>query len=210
MDSARLAAAEGVGTALLLAIVVGSGIMADRLAEGNVALALLANALATGTGLMVLILTFAPISGAHFNPAVTLTDRSLRGRTAGLYVLAQLGGAVLGVVLAHAMFSLPAVTMSTHVRSGWAQGLSEGVATFGLIVVIRLCPRPSVATAVGAYITAAYWFTSSTSFANPAVTMSRALTDSFAGIRPADVPMFWCAQAVGAITAKLFSDWIGS
>jgi glycerol uptake facilitator-like aquaporin len=206
--------AEAVGTALLLATVVGSGIMGERLAVGNVALALLANTLATGAGLVALILTFGPISGAHFNPAVTLTDAWQGGiawRDALGYVVAQLAGAFAGVAAAHGMFGEPIFTASRHVRSGGAQALSELIATFGLLAVIWGCSRrrPSaVPFAVGAYITAAYWFTASTSFANPAVTLARAATDTFAGIRPADVPAFVAAQLVGAAAATLLFRWL--
>jgi glycerol uptake facilitator-like aquaporin len=203
----RRAAAEGVGTALLLATVVGSGIMGDRLAGGNTAVALLANALATGAGLVAFITVFAPISGAHFNPAVSLVER-LHGRLAdrelAVYVASQVVGAVLGVWLAHAMFGLPVVEVSAHVRTGPAQWLAEAVATFGLITVIlgssARTPERTPAL-VGLYIVAAYWFTASTSFANPAVTLARGLTDTFAGIRPIDVPGFAIAQLAGALVA---------
>jgi glycerol uptake facilitator-like aquaporin len=210
----RRVVSELVGTALLLATVVGSGIMAERLAGGNVALALLANALATGAGLAALILTFGPISGAHFNPAVTLCDASQGGlpwRQAPAYVLAQLAGAFLGVGLANAMFELPVFFASRHGRTGPAQWLSESLATFGLLAVIWGCSRKrssAVPFAVAAYITAAYWFTSSTSFANPAVTLARAATDTFAGIRPADVPMFVVAQLLGAALATALFRWL--
>jgi glycerol uptake facilitator-like aquaporin len=203
----RRAVAEGVSTALLLAVVIGSGIMAERLAGGSVALALLANTLATGAGLVALILTFGPISGAHMNPAVSLVD-ALRGgltwRELGVYVLAQVGGAFLGVAVAHGMFDLPAFSASTHVRSGAPQLLGELVATFGLLATVIGCGRSratAVPFAVGAYITAAYWFTSSTSFANPAVTLARAASDTFAGIRPVDAPGFILAQLAGALVA---------
>ena len=206
--------AEAIGTALLLAAVVGSGIMGERLAGGNVAIALLANTLATGAALVTLILTFGPISGAHFNPAVTLVE-GWRGATAWRhvpgYLLAQFGGAVAGVVCAHLMFGEPLFTASRHVRSGGGQLFSEFIATFGLVAVIRGCgrSRPSaVPFAVGAYITGAYWFTASTSFANPAVTMARSLTDTFAGIRPADVPGFIAAQLAGAIAAAALFAWL--
>ncbi|MGO9829067.1 MAG: aquaporin [Myxococcaceae bacterium] len=211
---AQRATAEGVGTALLLAAVVGSGIMAERLSGGNVALALLANAIATGGALLALILAFGPISGAHFNPAVTLADASVGGlawREVPVYLLAQLLGALAGVGLAHGMFGLPLFTASTHVRAGAAQLLSEAVATFGLLAVIWGCARqrPNVVPlAVAAYITAAYWFTSSTSFANPAVTLARACTNTFAGIRPADVPGFVLAQGVGAAAATALFRWL--
>lgn len=210
----RRAAAEGVGTALLLSTVVGSGMMAERLAEGNVALALLANTIATGAGLFALISTFGAISGAHFNPAVTFVlawRREFERRDVAAYVLAQVGGAFAGVALAHAMFDLALLAPSTHVREGFAQALSEGVATFGLILVILLVARhkaASVPHAVAAYITAAYWFTASTSFANPAVTFARALTPTFAGIRPNDVMGYVIAELIGAALATLFVGWI--
>jgi glycerol uptake facilitator-like aquaporin len=210
----RRAAAEGVGTALLLATVVGSGIMGERLAGGNVAVALLANTLATGAGLVALILTFGGVSGAHFNPVVTLAEISQGGlarRDAGPYVLAQLAGAFAGVALAHAMFGLPAFAASAHVRSTPGELIGEFVATFGLLSVIRGCQRArSTFTpfAVAAFITAAYWFTSSTSFANPAVTLARAATNTFAGIRPADAPGFIAAQILGAVAATLFWRWL--
>jgi glycerol uptake facilitator-like aquaporin len=210
----RRLAAEGVGTALLLATVVGSGIMAETLAGGNVALALLCNTLATGGGLVALILTFGPVSGAHFNPAVSLTAllaRRLGWREAAGYLLVQLVGALLGVWLAHAMFGKPVLMISQHLRAGFPQGLSEAVATFGLLCTILGTARhraEMVPFAVGAYITAAYWFTASTSFANPAVTVARSLTDTFAGIRPADVPLFVAAQLTGAVVAAMFFRWL--
>jgi glycerol uptake facilitator-like aquaporin len=206
--------AEAVGTALLLATVVGSGIMAERLAGGNVAIALLANTVATGAGLVALILAFGPLSGAHFNPVVTLADAwqgGLPWREVPGYLGAQFLGAPAGTVLAHIMFGQAAVTASTHVRSGFGQLVSEAVATFGLLAVIWACARrrPTAAPfAVGAYITAAYWFTASTSFANPAVTFARTLTDSFAGIRPADAPAFMAAQVVGAALATALFRWL--
>jgi glycerol uptake facilitator-like aquaporin len=212
---AQRAVAEGVGTALLLATVVGSGIMGERLAGGNVAVALLANTLATGAVLVALILTFGPISGAQFNPGVTLVaawERSLPWPDVPGYVTAQILGAVLGVAVANLMFELPAFSLSQHARSGPAQWLSEFVATFGLVTVIWGCSRlrtaTAVAFAVGAYITAAYWFTASTSFANPAVTVARSLTDTFAGIRPADVPAFVAAQLLGAAAATMLFRWL--
>jgi glycerol uptake facilitator-like aquaporin len=211
---ARRYAAEVTGTALLLATVVGSGIMAERLSGGNVALALLANTLATGAGLVALILTFGPISGAHFNPAVTLVDAWQGGtpwREVPSYLVAQLAGAVAGVLLAHRMFELPVLMTSGHARAGEGQLLSEFVATFGLLSVIWGCTRrrPSVTPfAVATYITAAYWFTASTSFANPAVTIARSLTDTFAGIRPVDVPGFIVAQFAGAAAATLLFRWL--
>jgi glycerol uptake facilitator-like aquaporin len=214
MKLTRILAAEALGTAFLLAVVVGSGIMAERLAGGNVALALLANALATGAGLTALILTFASVSGAHFNPVVTLVE-AMEGRMswprAGAYVLAQTVGAFAGVAAAHAMFGLRAFEASAHARSGWPLLWSEVVATVGLLLVIRGCSRSQPAAvpyAVGAYITAAYWFTSSTSFANPAVTLARTLTPTFAGICPLDAPGFIVAQFAGAILAALLGGWL--
>jgi glycerol uptake facilitator-like aquaporin len=209
----RRVAAEGTGTALLLVAIVGSGIMAERLSSGNVALALLANALATGAALVALILAFGPISGAHLNPAVTLADASQGGlpwREAPAYLLAQVLGAFLGLVLAHGMFELPTFSASTHGRAGAAQILSEAIATFGLLSVIwGVGGRPgAVPFAVAAYITGAYWFTSSTAFANPAVTLARAATDTFAGIRPGDVPGFLIGQLVGASVATLLFRWL--
>jgi glycerol uptake facilitator-like aquaporin len=203
----RRVTSEAVGTALLLSIVVGSGIMGERLAGGNVAIALLANALATGAGLVALILTFGPISGAHFNPLVTLGEAWQRGlpwRDVPAYVAAQVFGAVTGVAAAHAMFGEALFTASEHVRSGGAQLFSEAVATFGLLSVIWGVSRRNTAFtpfAVGAYITSAYWFTASTSFANPAVTLARSLTNTFSGIRPQDAPGFIGAQLVGAAAA---------
>ena len=214
MSRARRLAAEALGTALLLAVVVGSGIMGERLAGGNAAIALLANTLATGAGLTVLILTFGPISGAHFNPAVTLAAAMQRGicwRDASLYIAAQVAGALAGVATAHLMFAEPLFSVSTHARTGPDQWFSEWVATFGLLCVIcgGVRHRASVVPfAVGAYITAAYWFTASTSFANPAVTLARAATDTFAGIRPQDVPGFIAAQLLGATAATLLFRWL--
>ncbi|MGE0703884.1 MAG: aquaporin [Vicinamibacterales bacterium] len=213
-DSARRIVAEGVGTSLLLAAVVGSGIMGDRLAGGNVAIALLANTIATGAALVALILTFGPVSGGHFNPAVTLADASQGGIVWQLvpgYVAAQIVGAYLGVLAAHGMFVEPLFMISVRDRSGSAQVLSEFIATFGLLAVISGSSRrrPSaVPFAVGAYITAAYWFTASTSFANPAVTIARSVTDTFAGIRPTDVPGFVGAQLLGAAAATLLFRWL--
>ena len=210
----RRVVAEFVGTLLLLAAVVGSGIMGDRLAAGNVAIALLANSLATGAALVAIILAFGPVSGAHLNPAVTLADAWMGGiawRETPLYIAAQLAGAVAGVASAHLMFGLPLISVSTHVRSGPAQFFSEFVATLGLLAVIWGCVRRrphAVPFAVGAYITAAYWFTASTSFANPAVTLARCLTNTFAGIRPADVAPFIAAQLAGAFAATLLFRWL--
>jgi len=194
--------------------VIGSGIMAERLAGGNLALALLGNTLSTGCMLVVLIEVFAPISGAHFNPAVSLVfaaQRKLRLHRLGAYVAAQLGGALLGVLVAHAMFDVPLLQVSAHERTGAAQWLAEAVATFGLLGTILGVARSrpeGVAYAVGLYIAAAYWFTSSTSFANPAVTAARAMTDSFSGIEPSGVPGFVVAQLVGAALAWLFFGWL--
>lgn len=208
--------AEAIGTAMLLAAVVGSGIMGERLAAGNVAVALLANSIATGGALVALILTFGPISGAHFNPAVTLAiawQRGVAWREVPAYLIAQLGGAFAGVGIAHLMFGLPLFFASQHVRQGHAQLLAEFVATFGLLAVIFGCDRfkPSmVPFGVASYIVAAYWFTASTSFANPAVTLARSLTDTFAGIRPVDVPPFVIAQLLGAVVATVLFRWFDS
>ena len=206
--------AEFAGTALLLAAVVGSGIMAERLAGGNVAIALLANSLATGGVLVCLIVALGPISGAHFNPAVSLSD-ALAGGISRLeycyYTIAQVAGAVTGVLAAHAMFGLPAIAFSHHVRSGPSQWFAEFVATFGLLLVIWGCVRFSsqfTAFAVAGYIVGAYWFTASTSFANPAVTIARSLSDTFAGIRPIDVPAFLVAQLCGAVAATFLFQWL--
>jgi glycerol uptake facilitator-like aquaporin len=200
--------AEAIGTALLLATVVGSGIMAERLAGGNVALALLANTMATGAALFGLILMFAPVSGAHFNPVVTLIailDRDLSVAEGLGYGLVQVVAALAGVALAHLMFDFATLfSASQKMRTGWGQWLSEGIATFGLVLVIRLVgPRglPVTAAAVACWIVAAYWFTASTSFANPAVTLARAASDTFAGIRPADAPAFILAQIAGGVVA---------
>lgn len=206
--------AEALGTALLLVAVVGSGIMGDRLAQGNVASALLANTLATGATLAALILTFGPISGAHFNPAVALADASLGGlrwKEVPGYIAAQIAGALLGVAIAHVMFELPLYSISRHSRAGFSQAFSEFVATFGLLSVIWGCSRfrsSAVAYAVGAYIAGAYWFTASTSFANPAVTLARSLSDTFAGIAPKNAPAFIAAQLVGAAAATLTFRWL--
>jgi len=210
----RRLTAELVGTAFLLAAVVGSGIMGERLAGGNVAIALLANTIATGAALVALILAFGPISGAHFNPAVTLADawrHGLRWRDVPGYIAAQIAGALLGVATAHLMFDEPLFAASHHPRSGAAQAFSEFVATAGLLCVIWGCARvrsSAVPFAVGAYITAAYWFTASTSFANPAVTIARSMTDTFAGIRPIDVPEFVAAQLGGAFAATILFRWL--
>lgn len=210
----KQAASEGLATALLLAVIVGSGIMGERLSGGNTAVALLANAVATGAGLAALLLTFGPVSGAHMNPLVTAAEVILGRRTARdlvAYAVAQAGGAVLGVVAAHSMFELPLLQLSTHARSGVSQVGSEVVATLGLLgVVLGVArTRPSaVPYAVGAYITAAYWFTSSTSFANPAVTLARALTDTFSGIRPSDVPGFLLGELIGASLAIPLFAWL--
>ena len=213
-ETIRRGVAEGTGTALLLAAVVGSGIMGERLAGGNVAIALLANTLATGATLTALILTFGPISGAHFNPAVTLADASQGGlawREVPGYIVAQVLGAFAGVWMAHLMFGEPVIQVSAHQRGGVAQLFSECVATFGLLAVIWGCSRrraESVPFAVGLYIVGAYWFTASTSFANPAVTLARAFTNTFAGIRPVDAPGFIAAQIVGALAATLLFRWL--
>jgi glycerol uptake facilitator-like aquaporin len=210
----RRIVAEFFGTGFLVAAVVGSGIMGERLPGGNAAIALLANTIATGAALVALILTFGPISGAHLNPAVTIVDAIERGISwvvAACYVPAQCAGAICGAIAAHLMFGLPATALSHHVRSGSAQVFSEFVATFGLLCVIWGCSRQHsdvVPFAVAAYITAAYWFTSSTSFANPAVTIARSLSDTFAGIRPTDVPLFVAAQLGGAGAATLLFRWL--
>lgn len=212
----RRAAAEFLGTAFLLMAVVGSGIMAERLAGGNVALALLANSVATGAALVALILAFASVSGAHFNPAVTLAE-AMRGkmlwRDVPVYMAAQFLGGLAGVAAAHLMFALPVFFVSHHARGGAGFLWSEFIATFGLLAVIWGCERsrPSaIPFAVGAYITAAYWFTSSTSFANPAVALARAMSDTFAGIRPSDVPGFIVAQVIGAVAGTLCLQWLTS
>lgn len=214
MTMARRLVAEALGTALLLAAIVGSGIMGERLSNGNTALALLANAIATGAMLVALILTFGPISGAHFNPVVTLADASQGGlpwKSVPGYVSAQTAGAFAGVAAAHLMFGASVFAASRHARSGAAQLWSEFLATFGLLGIIWGCARlrPSaIPVAVGAYITGAYWFTSSTSFANPAVTLARSATDTFSGIRPADTPGFLVAQVLGAASATLLFRWL--
>ncbi len=214
MNKIRRIVAEALGTALLLAVVIGSGIMGERLAGGNVAIALLANALATGCGLAVLILMFGTISGAHFNPIVTLSEawqKNLPAREVLPYIAAQVVGAFAGVAAAHVMFGLPLFSASAHMRTGGAQWWSEFVATFGLIATIISCSRsrPAVTPfAVALYITAAYWFTASTSFANPAVTLARAASDTFAGIRPEDVGGFIAAQLLGAAAATGLFCWL--
>ena len=213
-DTPRRLAAEALGTSALLAAVVGSGIMGERLAVGNGALALLVNSLATGCALFVLILVLAPVSGAHLNPAVTAVAawrRELSWREAAAYVAAQVAGAIAGVLVAHAMFELPVLQYSSKVRSGGGQWLAESVATFGLVFVIAGCRRRDAkitAPAVAAYITAAYWFTASTSFANPAVTLARSLSNTFTGVQPADVAAFVLAQLAGAAAAALVSPWV--
>jgi glycerol uptake facilitator-like aquaporin len=213
----KRAACEGLGTALLVAAVIGSGIMGERLAGGNTAIALLANTIATGAALAALITTFGPISGAHFNPVVTLAGvlrRIFPWREAIPYVAAQMIGGLLGAMLAHVMFAQHWYSLSQHARSGWPQLISEFVATFGLLLVIGSCTRhhsvPVTALAVASYITAAYWFTASTSFANPAVTLARSISDTFAGIRPVDVPGFMAAQVAGAAAATLLGAWLES
>jgi glycerol uptake facilitator-like aquaporin len=216
MTLSRRLVGEFLGTAFLLAVVIGSGIMGERLAGGNVAVALMGNTLATGAGLIALILTFGPVSGAHFNPAVTLGDvyfGHIHWPHALLYVLAQIAGAFAGVAAAHGMFGEALFFASQHARTGPAQWWSEFVATFGLLAVIISCSRtrPSVTPfAVAAYITAAYWFTSSTSFANPAVTLARAASDTFAGIRAQDTPGFIAAQLLGAAAAVMTFKWLFS
>ncbi|MCU1286231.1 MAG: family channel protein [Acidobacteriales bacterium] len=210
----RRITAELLGTALLVAAVIGSGIMAERLAGGNIAIALLANTIATGAALIALILAFGGISGAHFNPAVSISDAIAGGiskREATLYIAAQSVGGIIGTVIANLMFALPIISISHHARSGTAQLFSEFIATFGLTAVIWGCAKTRasmVPFAVGAYITAAYWFTASTSFANPAVTLARTLSDTFAGIRPQDAPPFIVAQLAGALTATAVFRWL--
>ncbi|HUJ41364.1 MAG TPA: MIP/aquaporin family protein [Candidatus Acidoferrales bacterium] len=210
----RRLAAEFIGTAFLLAAIVGSGIMAERLSGSNVSLCLLENTLATGAALVALILAFSPVSGAHLNPAVTLASAWTGGipwAEVAPYGCAQVSGGIAGVYVTHLMFGLPAIQFSQHARSGSSQFLSECVATFGLLAVIQGCARArpeSVAYAVGAYITGAYWFTASTAFANPAVTLARALSDTFTGIRPADVAPFLAAQLSGAAAAAFLYRWL--
>jgi glycerol uptake facilitator-like aquaporin len=211
---AKRVVAEALGTFFLLAAVVGSGIMAERLANGNTALALLANTAATGTALIALIISFAPLSGAHFNPVVTLSfalRQDLLWQQVPFYLLAQLVGGIGGVIAANLMFGLPAVFLSNHPRTGLAQLFSEFIATLGLVSVILAASRSTVAVvavAVGAYISAAYWFTASTSFANPAVTVARSFSDTFAGIRPVDAPGFVLAQLAGGIAATFLFRWL--
>ena len=210
----RRLAAEFLGTAFLVAAVIGSGVMGERLANGNAALALLANTIATGAALIAIILTFGPISGAHLNPVVSLADAMERGLSwshASQYMIVQILGGVTGAVIAHLMFGLPPIFLSQHVRSGATQSLSEFVATFGLVSVIWGCSRARmdvVPFAVGAYITAAYWFTASTSFANPAVAIARSFTNTFSGIRPVDLPGFIAAELFGAILGMLLMTWL--
>jgi glycerol uptake facilitator-like aquaporin len=210
----RRCVAEFVGTAILLAAIVGSGIMAQRLSQGNIAIALLANSIATGGVLVCLILALGPVSGAHFNPAVSIADAMRRGLSAiecGSYVVAQVIGGIVGVLMAHAMFELPPVFFSQRVRTGPSQWFAEFVATFGLLLVIWGCVRfrsPFTAFAVAGYIVGAYWFTASTSFANPAVTIARSLSDTFAGIRPIDAPGFIVAQLLGAVAATALFSWL--
>jgi len=209
MSLRQALAAEAIGTAFLLAIVVGSGIMGEKLAGGNAGLALLANSIATGGGLYALIVMFGPVSGAHFNPLVSgmsIYRGELSLRAGALYIFAQLLGALVGVASAHAMYGLPLLQTSAHVRPTLGEGFGEAIATFGLLLIIMLLSRfrrDAIPVAVAAFITSAYWFTSSTSFANPAVTLARALTDTFAGISPRSVPMFLSGQLLGAIAAAL-------
>jgi glycerol uptake facilitator-like aquaporin len=213
-DAARRATAEAIGTAFLLATVIGSGIMAARLSDGNGALALLCNTLPTGAILVVLIVTLGPVSGAHFNPAVSLAfaiRQELPWRLTGLYILSQIAGAIAGVLAAHVMFELPVWQFSETIRGGTGQWFAEGVATFGLILVILGCVSCNAVTvpyAVGLYITAAYWFTASTSFANPAVTLARSLSNTYAGIAPTGVPAFMAAQLVGMLAALPLAAWL--
>ena len=215
MNLAKRAAAEGIGTAFLVAAVVGSGIMGERLSDANPAITLLANSLATGGALVALILTFGPISGAHFNPVVSLAARMRRELARGetlAYVAMQVAGGLAGVAAAHLMFGEPVFSPSLRARAGTAQLLSECIATFGLIAVVLGCSRTRLSAmpyAVAAYITSAYWFTASTSFANPAVTLARSLTDSFSGTRPSDVFPFIAAQVVGGLLAAKVFGWLG-
>ena len=210
----RRLAAEFLGTAFLVAAVVGSGIMGERLSGGNVAITLLANTIATGAALAALILALLPISGAHLNPVISLAEAfrgELAWNDATLYVVAQICGGIVGTACANVMFALPAFSISHRARTGWPQWFGEFIATFGLVLLIRILARlrpDGLAFAVGSYIAAAYWFTSSTSFANPAVAMARSLSDSFAGIRPADLPGFVAAQLAGGFSAVLVSSWL--
>lgn len=214
ISRSRRLMAEAMGTALLLATVIGSGIMGERLGGGNAGIALLANAIATGAALYALITIFAPWSGAHFNPVVTLVERAARrisSSDAALFIVVQIIAAILGVFIAHLMFELPLILPSQHVRSGAAPLFSEFIATFGLLTIILHGSRSQptqVPAMVAAYITAAYWFTSSTSFANPAVTIARSLSDTFAGIRPLDAPGFIAAQCAGAAAAFFLFRWM--
>lgn len=214
MDLARRLGAEAIGSALLFATVIGSGIMAEALAGGNVAVALLGNTLATAAMLFVLVTMLGPVSGAHFNPAVTLVfavRRDLSWREAGPFVAAQLAGGFIGVMIAHGMFDLPLLQTGVKIRTGPGQWLGEGIATFALVLTIlgTIRHRPQwVPVAVACVITAGYWFTSSTSFANPAITLARAMTDSFSGIRPADAPGFVMAQFAGALLAAATGGWL--
>ncbi len=214
MTLGRAAAAEAIGTGLLLAIVVGSGILGERLAQGNAAIALLANSIATGAGLYALILILGPISGAHLNPVVSLVavwNGRLSAPHGLAYVSAQISGACAGVAIAHAMFALPILQISSRLRLSVGEGLGELVATFGLVLIISLALKyrqKSIAGAVAAFITSAYWFTSSTSFANPAVTIARAMTDTFAGISPQSVPLFVCGQLLGGAAAARAARWL--
>jgi len=213
MTIARATVAEGIGTALLLAIVVGSGIMGEKLAGGNVAVALLANSIATGAGLYALILMLGPVSGAHFNPvvsAVSLWEGTLQPRVCIAYISAQLAGAFVGIAASHAMFGLPLLQVSAHVRPTIGEGLGEVIATCGLVLIILLTARfrhEATPVAVACFITSAYWFTSSTSFANPAVTLARAATDTFAGISPESVPLFLGGQVIGGVIAIVLGRW---
>jgi glycerol uptake facilitator-like aquaporin len=213
---AKRAAAESIGTALLLAAIVGSGIMGDHLAGGNTAISLLANTIATAAALCALILALGPFSGAHFNPAVTLADALLGGLPwleVPVYVGAQIAGGFVGVAAANIMFEYPIFFASHHIRTGSAQWFSEFIGAFGLVMIILACAkrRPSaVAFAVGAYVAGAYWFTASTSFANPAVTLARTVSDTFSGIRPEDAPAFIAAQLVGAACATAFFRWMAA
>lgn len=213
-DLPRRLVAEGLGTALLLSIVIGSGIMGERLSGGNVAIALLGNTLATGAGLAVLITIFGPLSGAHFNPVVSLAfaaRREISWAETIAYIAVQITGAILGAWLAHAMFAEPIIQVSTKMREGWPQGLSEGLATFGLIMTILASLRfraKATPMMVGLYITAAYWFTASTAFANPAVTIARSMSDTFAGIAPSSAPLFIVCQLAGGAGATFLCGWI--